>query len=410
MKQKDILFIGINFYPEPTGIGKYSGEMVEWLSEKGLKIEVITGFPYYPNWKLEKIRYWYEVAFLFHKKVKVTRCPLYVPKKPTGIKRMLQEITFSLSALPKIIAISIVHKPKFIICIAPPFHLGLLGYISKIISGGKLIYHIQDLQIEAATALNMIKYKWLIKIMFKIEKIIFNKSNHISTIHPNMVLELRKKNISNILLLPNWIDIHLMYPIKNSITLREEYKLPTDKKIFLYSGSLGEKQGIEIILNIAEEFNNNENFLFIIAGNGPFHEEIKKMIIKREIKNLITRNLVAASELNQWLNIADFHLIIQKNETSNFLFPSKLISILSVGGTCIALVPESNKLGNMLVENQIGQVISETSSVLIKEQLINIASNDYQKIKTNARKYAEVNFCKERVLTKWSKDILLMKS
>ena len=41
----------MNYFPEPTGIGKYSGEMGEWLSQAGHEIRVIAAPPYYPNWK-----------------------------------------------------------------------------------------------------------------------------------------------------------------------------------------------------------------------------------------------------------------------------------------------------------------------------------------------------------------------
>jgi colanic acid biosynthesis glycosyl transferase WcaI len=40
--KKRILIIGINFSPEPTGIGKYTGEMALWLSENGYSCDVIT--------------------------------------------------------------------------------------------------------------------------------------------------------------------------------------------------------------------------------------------------------------------------------------------------------------------------------------------------------------------------------
>ncbi len=33
-----ILIYGINYSPEPTGIGKYTGQMAAWLSERGLNV------------------------------------------------------------------------------------------------------------------------------------------------------------------------------------------------------------------------------------------------------------------------------------------------------------------------------------------------------------------------------------
>lgn len=47
-----ILVYGINYSPELTGIGKYTGEMVEWMAREGHDVRVITAPPYYPQWKV----------------------------------------------------------------------------------------------------------------------------------------------------------------------------------------------------------------------------------------------------------------------------------------------------------------------------------------------------------------------
>ncbi|HAI44922.1 MAG TPA: hypothetical protein DCM40_46020, partial [Maribacter sp.] len=41
---KKLLFIGYNFSPELTGIGKYSGEMMHWLAKKGHDCTVLTSY------------------------------------------------------------------------------------------------------------------------------------------------------------------------------------------------------------------------------------------------------------------------------------------------------------------------------------------------------------------------------
>ncbi len=46
-----ILIYGVNYYPELVGIGKYTGELGGWLSERGHNVTVITPPPYYPEWK-----------------------------------------------------------------------------------------------------------------------------------------------------------------------------------------------------------------------------------------------------------------------------------------------------------------------------------------------------------------------
>ena len=50
-----ILIYGINFYPELTGIGKYTGEMASWFAKKGHEINVVTAPPYYLSGKLKRL-------------------------------------------------------------------------------------------------------------------------------------------------------------------------------------------------------------------------------------------------------------------------------------------------------------------------------------------------------------------
>src|SRR4051794_26429690 len=48
-----ILLYGLNFAPEPTGIGHYSGDMCAWLAAQGHAVAAVTGYPYYPHWRLQ---------------------------------------------------------------------------------------------------------------------------------------------------------------------------------------------------------------------------------------------------------------------------------------------------------------------------------------------------------------------
>ena len=50
---KNITVIGINYYPEDSAIGLYTTQKAEALASKGHNVTVITGFPYYPAWKIK---------------------------------------------------------------------------------------------------------------------------------------------------------------------------------------------------------------------------------------------------------------------------------------------------------------------------------------------------------------------
>src|SRR5277367_4166433 len=51
--KKRILLLSGNYFPEPTGIGKYNGEMMDWLSAQNYDCGVVTSYPYYPHWKIQ---------------------------------------------------------------------------------------------------------------------------------------------------------------------------------------------------------------------------------------------------------------------------------------------------------------------------------------------------------------------
>lgn len=92
-----ILVYGINYSPELTGIGKYTGEMVEWLAAQGHEVRVITAPPYYPQWQVGENysawRYKREEGA-----ATAWRCPLYVPKQPSTLKRLLHLGSFAASS------------------------------------------------------------------------------------------------------------------------------------------------------------------------------------------------------------------------------------------------------------------------------------------------------------------------
>src|SRR5437588_221980 len=97
---KRILAIGHNYYPELTGIGKYTAEFCNYLVHNAnCAVDVITGNPYYPQWKLFD---GYKNTMFTTENINgvtVHRTPLYIPQQPTGFKRLLQDGFFFIAVL-----------------------------------------------------------------------------------------------------------------------------------------------------------------------------------------------------------------------------------------------------------------------------------------------------------------------
>ncbi|MEY8214624.1 MAG: colanic acid biosynthesis glycosyltransferase WcaI, partial [Colwellia sp.] len=91
------LLYSINYAPELTGIGKYNGELVPALAQRDIETYVLTAPPYYPEWQVHD---GYKNSWGSRQLggASIYRCPLYVPKKVSTIKRLIHLSSFALSS------------------------------------------------------------------------------------------------------------------------------------------------------------------------------------------------------------------------------------------------------------------------------------------------------------------------
>ena len=389
-KKLKLLIYGINYYPELTGIGKYTGEMGAWFAKQGHNIEVITALPYYPEWNVHKAykgKWWHKELV---NGATVCRCPLYIPKNITGKTRIIHELSFLISTLwywlPRFF-----KKYDAVIAIYPPLVINIYPYLYSLFhKKTKVIIHVQDLQVDAARQLNLIKNETLLNFLEKAEKFFFKKATAVSSISTGMQKKILEKGISkeNYFMLPNWADTDFLKPLPAHESLRKELGFLPEDKIVLYSGNIGQKQGIEILLPVAQEFQHNPSVKFVIAGEGAAKQNLKRLAAEKNLTNVYFLPLQPANKLPQFLAMADLHLVIQKRAAADLVLPSKFISILSCGACAIVTSEPGSSLFEMIEQEHTAILIEPENEkallIAIKENL----SSDTSSIKNAARNYA----------------------
>ncbi|MDO9372916.1 MAG: WcaI family glycosyltransferase [Ferruginibacter sp.] len=395
---KRVLLIGGNYSPELTGIGKYNGEMINYIAAQGYDCTVVTTFPYYPHWQVQepftKSSWFYKTQVVIPPTstghpIEVHRCPHYIPKNPSGLKRVISDFSFFFSALVKIIGFLFKKKFDVIMVVAPPFQLGLLGLFYRAIKGGRLIYHIQDLQIDAARDFNLIKSAFIINLLLKVEKYILMKADVVSSISAGMIKKIVAKYPREVVFFPNWVDTSQFYPLLEKRNLKKEFNFEETDKIVLYSGAIGEKQGLETILESAEELKDQPGVKFVICGSGPYKEKLRAIKEARNLHNVFFLPLQSYEKLNSFLNMADIHLVIQKANATDLVMPSKLTAILSVGGVALITANEGSSLYDVVNEHGMGVLVQPENSKAFVEALGRTLEGNQQIINQNARLYAE---------------------
>lgn len=343
-----ILVYGINYHPELTGIGKYTGEMVNWFIDNGIEVTVITAPPYYPDWKIGRgYRNWkYKKEY---KRETIYRCPLYIPRKPSALKRIVHLLSFAASSLIPLLMQSR-GKPDYIICVAPTLFCVPGTVLLKKITGAKSILHIQDYEVDAMLGLGMAKKGVATSIAKKYESWCLRTVDKVSTISNSMMRKAIEKDVNpkNIVFFPNWSEVSRFQNIQTEqvLNLKHNLKLPEGKKIILYSGNIGEKQGLELVVEVAKKMITDEH-IFLFVGQGGGKERLEKMVTENSLSNILFRPLQAYDDLPALLSIADCHLVIQKKGAADAVLPSKLTNILAVGGNSVITAEEDTELGQL---------------------------------------------------------------
>ncbi|MDM2738354.1 colanic acid biosynthesis fucosyltransferase WcaI [Citrobacter sp. Ct235] len=403
-----ILVYGINYSPELTGIGKYTGEMVEWMAREGHEVRVITAPPYYPQWKVGA-RY---SAWRYRREegdATVWRCPLYVPKQPSTLKRLLHLGSFALSSFFPLMA-QRRWKPDRIIGVVPTlFCTPGMRLLAKL-SGARTVLHIQDYEVDAMLGLGLAgkgKSGKVAQLATAFERSGLHNVDNVSTISRSMMNKAQEKGVAaeKVIFFPNWSEVARFQNVSDDevIAFRQRLGLPDDKKIILYSGNIGEKQGLENVIMAAEQLR-EQPLIFAIVGQGGGKARLEKMARDRGLHNVLFFPLQPYEALPALLKMGDCHLVVQKRGAADAVLPSKLTNILAVGGNAVITAEPETELGQ-LCDNVTGiAVCVEPESV---DALVTGIAQALAMPKNNtvAREYAERTLDKENVLRQFITDI-----
>ena len=403
-----ILVYGINYSPELTGIGKYTGEMVEWMAREGHDVRVITAPPYYPQWKVGE-RY---SAWRYRREegdATVWRCPLYVPKQPSTLKRLLHLGSFALSSFFPLMA-QRRWKPDRIIGVVPTLFctpgMRLLGKLS----GARTLLHIQDYEVDAMLGLGLAgngKTGKVAQLATAFERSGLHNVDNVSTISRSMMNKAQAKGVAaeKVIFFPNWSEVARFQNVNDDevISLRQQLGLPDDKKIILYSGNIGEKQGLENVIAAAEQLR-EQPLVFAIVGQGGGKARLEKMARERGLRNVLFFPLQPYEALPALLKMGDCHLVVQKRGAADAVLPSKLTNILAVGGNAVITAEPETELGQLCDRYAGIAVCVEPESVDALVAGITMALT-MPKNNTVAREYAERTLDKENVLRQFMNDI-----
>lgn len=383
-----ILINGTNCHPEQIGIGKYTGEMAAWLAERGHEVRVVTAPPYYPEWRVaEGYSSWCYRRESVHDYA-IVRCPLWVPARPSGLKRLVHLASFALSSFPVMLG-QVFWRPDVVIVIEPPLMCAPAGWLAARLSGAKAWLHIQDFEVDAAFDMGILPPGRARRWVLALERWLMCGFDRISTISPKMREKLLDKGIASdiAVLFPNWVDLRQIAPKMDDGRLRQELGIPADKLVALYSGNMGEKQGLEVLLEAARLAQGNVRIQFVLCGDGASRQRLQAAY--GDLSNVSWFPLQPADRLNELLNLADVHLLPQRADVADLVMPSKLTGMLASGRPVLATAHAGTQVAEIVA--QCGRVTppGDAAALMRALQQLADAADERAALGRAAREYAE---------------------
>jgi colanic acid biosynthesis glycosyl transferase WcaI len=367
-----IIVWGINYAPELTGIAPYNVALCDYLLARGHDVRMLTSFCYYPAWKkLPEDR-----GRLFRtdtlKGVPVHRVWHYVPAKVSSLKRIIHEGTFvTLSALRFLF----LPKPDVLVVMSPPLLLGAAAWFVTRFKRCPFVFHVQDLQPDAAAGLGMIKQGWLIKALFWLEKFAYAKAARVGGIMPGMLEAYRRKGVPE----------EKFFEFPNGVTLPDPEKFPArggfrrrngfqaDEFIALYSGNLGVKQGLDVLVEAARHVK-DPRVRIVICGEGAKKETLVKRVAELGLKNVSMLPLQPATEYHSMLVDADLCVITQQKGSGKYFFPSKLLTTLAYAKPVLTVADGESELSHAVATGRFGVSVEPGDAEKLGRELDAIAA------------------------------------
>jgi colanic acid biosynthesis glycosyl transferase WcaI len=344
----NILFVGINYAPEPTGIAIYTSGLARALVDAGHGVTILCAPPHFPTWTVKEGYSRARYRTTIEDGVRVIRCPTYIPSSVSGKKRILHYLSFAISSALAGAALRKSFRPDVVFAVAPSLLSARSAHAIARWSRAKSWLHIQDFEVEAALATSVLRPSGrLARMAERFERRMVRKFGKVSSISSQMCAKLRQKGVppERIEEFRNWADLKSITPLDGPSAYRTEWNIETSH-VALYSGSIGNKQGIEIIIDAARILQDRTDLCFVICGEGP--NKSRLVALADGLTNIQFRDLQPAARLRELMGLATVHLLPQIEGAADLVLPSKMANMLASGRPVVATAAPGTGIANAL--------------------------------------------------------------
>ena len=291
--------------------------------------------------------------------------------------------------------------------VSPPLLLGVAGWLVGKIKRAPFVFHVQDMQPDAAVGLGMLKANWFTQALYALEAFAYRKAARVSGITQGMLKSFRAKGVADAKLIyfPNAIALGDSTPPPQRGEFRDRHGFARAEFLAVYAGNLGVKQGLDVLLETAPLLR-DRCIRIVICGDGAQRESLVRRVREMKLPNVSMLPLQAGRDYRALLVDADLCFITQQAGSGNSFFPSKLLGLLAEAKPVVTVAAPECELALSLVEGKFGVNVPPGRPQELADLLDSLVNDPERLAEYGAagRHYVQ-QFEKNRVLEKFAEEL-----
>jgi len=328
-------------------------QLAEDLAALGHQITVITSMPHY-----DAGRIWDEYRGKLiqcdrHGPINVYRLYLYVPNdRGRFLGRLLNYASFNtLSAVTG----TLVRQHDIVLVPSPPLTNGLSADLISRLRRIPFVYNVQDIWPDVVIRAGVMTNPRTIAFFRGLERYVYRRAAAVTVISEGFRQNLLAKGVSSskIKVIPNFFDTEFVRPLPRHNSFSSDNRLD-DKFVVLFAGNVGYSQGLETVLDAAQQLTDLQDLLFLIVGNGVAKAGLETYAQERGLQNVCFLPFQPHEVLPKMYASSDICLVPLRKGFTNESVPCKVFTIMASGRPMIASVDEGSDTWELVEQAQCG--------------------------------------------------------
>lgn len=337
----DLLVVSPTFYPEPIGTPAYVTDIVRWFAARNFEMAVVTATPFYPHFS--RYRGYGRARRRDHfDGVPVRRLPTIIPSGGRSALRALSEANFFFQGVLAQ-ATDPLPRPRAVLSVSPGTPLAvLLG--SRLARGARHVALVHDIQSGLVTATSS-GSAVVARLSQRWERALLRTSDAVLCLTDQMRQVLWRMGMRGALeVLPLWANLP-------ASTFAGPHRAP--EADILYSGNLGRKQDVPLLLDVAERLQSVAPHLTLkIRGDGPARMDLEAAAVARRLDNVSFGGLAPGERLAELLSAPSLHVVPQAPGVCDTVMPSKLFNIMASGRPAVVAAEAASAISALAHASQ----------------------------------------------------------